>query len=120
VRARDIRKCNCAGYVSFQIVAAASMKATHYMVLCLGVGIIRAFKGYVLLKVHYFSTSGDSLRSLSRHPVIVLPPKDLFFYYLTNFVAQEPEGSSPHSQQPATGPCPQTVESNPHPPSQSP
>jgi carotenoid cleavage dioxygenase-like enzyme len=35
-------------------------------------------------------------------------------------VAQEPEGSSPHSQQPATGPCPETVESNPHPPGQSP
>jgi hypothetical protein len=31
-------------------------------------------------------------------------------------VAQEPEGSSPHSQQPATGPCPEPVESNPHPP----
>jgi hypothetical protein len=29
-------------------------------------------------------------------------------------VAQEPEGSSPHSQQPATGPCPETTESNPH------
>jgi hypothetical protein len=39
---------------------------------------------------------------------------------LTNSVAQEPEGSSPHSQQPATGPCPEPVESNPHPPSQSP
>jgi hypothetical protein len=39
---------------------------------------------------------------------------------LTNSVAQEPEGSSPHSQQPATGPCPETVESNPHPRSQSP
>jgi hypothetical protein len=39
---------------------------------------------------------------------------------LTNSVAQEPEGSSPHSQQPATGPCPETVESNLHPPSQSP
>jgi hypothetical protein len=35
-------------------------------------------------------------------------------------MAQEPEGSSPHSQQPATGPCPETVESNPHPPSQFP
>jgi hypothetical protein len=35
-------------------------------------------------------------------------------------MAQEPEGSSPHSQQPATGPCPEPVESNPHPPSQSP
>jgi hypothetical protein len=39
---------------------------------------------------------------------------------LTNSVAQEPEASSPHSQQPATGPCPEPVESNPHPPSQSP
>jgi hypothetical protein len=29
-------------------------------------------------------------------------------------VAQEPEGSSPHSQQLATGPCPEPVESNPH------
>jgi hypothetical protein len=35
---------------------------------------------------------------------------------LTNSVAQEPEGSSPHSQQPATGPCPETVESNSHTP----
>jgi hypothetical protein len=30
-------------------------------------------------------------------------------------VAQEPEGSSPHSQQLATGPYPEPVESNPHP-----
>jgi hypothetical protein len=35
---------------------------------------------------------------------------------LTKSVAQEPEDSSPHSQQPATGPCPEPVESNPHPP----
>jgi hypothetical protein len=34
----------------------------------------------------------------------------------TNSVAQEPEGSSPHSQQPATVPCSEPVESNPHPP----
>jgi hypothetical protein len=40
--------------------------------------------------------------------------------YINNSVAQEPEGSSPHSQQPATGPCPKPVESNPHPRSQSP
>jgi hypothetical protein len=33
---------------------------------------------------------------------------------VTNSVAQESEGSSPHSQQPATGPCPEPVESNPH------
>jgi hypothetical protein len=30
-------------------------------------------------------------------------------------VAPEPEGSSPHSQQPATGPCPKTNKSTPHP-----
>jgi hypothetical protein len=48
------------------------------------------------------------------------PRKVLQKFLLTNSVAQEPEGSSPHSQQPATGPCPETVESNPHPPSQSP
>jgi hypothetical protein len=36
--------------------------------------------------------------------------------YLPNSVAQEPEGSSQHSQQPATGPCPEPVESNPQPP----
>jgi hypothetical protein len=34
---------------------------------------------------------------------------------LTNSVEQEPEGSSPHSQQPATGPCPELAESNAHP-----
>jgi hypothetical protein len=33
-------------------------------------------------------------------------------------MVQEPEGSSPHSQ-PATGPCPEPAESNPHPPSQT-
>jgi hypothetical protein len=39
---------------------------------------------------------------------------------ITNSVAQEPEGSSPHSQQPVTDPCPEPVESNQYPPSQSP
>jgi hypothetical protein len=39
---------------------------------------------------------------------------------ITKSVAQEPEGSSSHSKQPATGPYPELVESNPHPPSQSP
>jgi hypothetical protein len=33
---------------------------------------------------------------------------------VTNSEAQEPEGSTPHSQQPATGTCPEPVESNPH------
>jgi hypothetical protein len=36
----------------------------------------------------------------------------LIIIIITNSVAQEPEGSSPHSQQPATGPCPETVEFN--------
>jgi hypothetical protein len=31
-------------------------------------------------------------------------------------MGEEPEGSSPHSQQPATGPSTEPVESNPHPP----
>jgi hypothetical protein len=46
--------------------------------------------------------------------------KEMRQWILTNSVVQEPEGSSLHSQQPATGPCPETVESNPHPPTQSP
>jgi hypothetical protein len=44
----------------------------------------------------------------------------LNFWIKTNSVVQEPEGSSPHSQQPATGPYPKPVESNPRPSSQSP
>jgi hypothetical protein len=39
---------------------------------------------------------------------------------LTNTVEPEPEGSSPHSQQPANGPYPEPGESTPHPPNQSP
>jgi hypothetical protein len=35
-------------------------------------------------------------------------------------VAPEPEGSSPHSQQPATSPYPEPVESTPHPPTNLP
>jgi hypothetical protein len=38
-------------------------------------------------------------------------------YGVTNSVAQEPEGSSPHSQQLAAGPYPDPVESNTPPPS---
>jgi hypothetical protein len=37
----------------------------------------------------------------------------------TNSMAQEPEGSSPHSEQLATGPYPEPAESNPHPHIQS-
>jgi hypothetical protein len=39
---------------------------------------------------------------------------------VTNCVAPEPEGSSPHSQQPANGPYPEPAESTPHTPNQSP
>jgi hypothetical protein len=35
---------------------------------------------------------------------------------LTNSVAPEPEGSSPHSQQPVNDPYPEPGESTPHPP----
>jgi hypothetical protein len=35
---------------------------------------------------------------------------------VTNSVAPETEGSSPHSQQPASGPYPEPGESTPHPP----
>jgi hypothetical protein len=38
------------------------------------------------------------------------------FRLYTNSVAPEPEGSSPHSQNPATGPNPEQGESTPHAP----
>jgi len=38
----------------------------------------------------------------------------------TNSVAPEPEGSSPYSQEPATGPYPEPTGSNLYSPSQSP
>jgi hypothetical protein len=37
--------------------------------------------------------------------------------YLTNSVGPEPEGSSPHSQEPTTGPYPEPTGSNLHSPS---
>jgi hypothetical protein len=40
--------------------------------------------------------------------------------WLTNSVAPELEGSSPHSQQPANDPYAEPGESTPHPPNQSP
>jgi hypothetical protein len=40
----------------------------------------------------------------------------VFFILKTKFVVPEPEGSSPHSQQPASGPYPEPGESTPHPP----
>jgi hypothetical protein len=52
--------------------------------------------------------------------IFVMEKYVVFFEVRTNFVAQEPEGSSPHSQQPATGPYSEPAESNPPPPSQSP
>jgi hypothetical protein len=38
-----------------------------------------------------------------------------FWFMLTNSVESEPEFSSSHSQQPATGPYPEPIESTPHP-----
>jgi hypothetical protein len=40
----------------------------------------------------------------------------LFLSLTTNSVVPEPEGSSPHSQQPANNPYPEPGESTPHPP----
>jgi hypothetical protein len=40
----------------------------------------------------------------------------IWLVYITNSVAKEPEGSSPHSQHLITGPYPEPVESNPPPP----
>jgi hypothetical protein len=42
------------------------------------------------------------------------------YIHVTHTVAPEPEGSSPHSQQPASGPYPEPAESTPHPLNQSP
>jgi hypothetical protein len=39
--------------------------------------------------------------------VLMQSNSNYVFGKLTNSVAQEPEGSSPHSQQPATGPYPE-------------
>jgi hypothetical protein len=52
-------------------------------------------------------TTSSSLRLRFTHKSIQL--------ILTDSVAQELEGSSPHSQQPATDSYPEPVESNPHP-----
>jgi hypothetical protein len=41
-------------------------------------------------------------------------------YHLTNSVAPEPAGSSPYSQEPATGPYHEPTESTLHSPGQSP
>jgi hypothetical protein len=47
--------------------------------------------------------------------VEVFPTRGSTNWHLTNSVAQEPESSSPHSQQPATSPYPESVYFNPHP-----
>jgi hypothetical protein len=76
-----------------------------------------------MTNVFYITRRLASMCARSRHNLSVLvtvtvPGVNIWIRVskLTNSVAQEPEGSSPHSQQPATGPCPETVESNPHPP----
>jgi hypothetical protein len=46
---------------------------------------------------------------------MIICPKSVFFKYLTNSVAPDPEGSSPHSQQPANGPYSEPGESTPYP-----
>jgi hypothetical protein len=60
-------------------------------------------------KARFFEMHHTIVRTLQNRQ-IYLSTTDL-----TNSVTQEPEGSSPHSQQPAASPCPEPVESNPHP-----
>jgi hypothetical protein len=63
---------------------------------------------YQQITLPIISTSSSSSYATSERLVAALENQ-------TKPVAQEPEGSSPHSQQPATGPSPEPVESNPHP-----
>jgi hypothetical protein len=51
---------------------------------------------------------GCSSEMLS-HPVNIIIVIIIMTFILTNSVAQETKGSSLHSQQPATGPCPEPV-----------
>jgi hypothetical protein len=90
-----------------------------------------------LIRVPFFHSSGNtscshisfksgskivavSLVSIFNTYGVTVSIPGAFPLFNSNSVAQEPEGSSPHSQQPATGPCPEPVKSNPYPPSQSP
>jgi hypothetical protein len=55
------------------------------------------------------------IKSMQLKKTLVICIQTIELAQLTNSVAPEPEGSSPHSQQPANGPYPEPGESTPHP-----
>jgi hypothetical protein len=65
---------------------------------------------------NYLSYIHFNINFSSNHGVT----RGLLHWYITNSVAPEPEGSSPYSQKPATGPYPEPTGPNLHSPSQSP
>jgi hypothetical protein len=70
----------------------------------------------ILLLLHSSLAQIFSLQACSQTPSVYalhLSMRDEVL--LTISMAQEPEGSSPPSKQPATDPCPELVKSNPHP-----
>jgi hypothetical protein len=80
----------------------------------------------------HFSCESSEMSELAAYKLFVRPSIYLFLVCtvnehakmiveeLTNSMVQEPKGSSPLSQQLSTGPYPEPVKSNLHPPSQSP
>jgi hypothetical protein len=78
---------------------------------------------FILLSIVYVTALSPTFSSLSLAFGFKGSGMRLPLYHdalSNNSMAPEPEGSSPHSQQPATGPCPETVEFTPHPPPISP
>jgi hypothetical protein len=59
----------------------------------------------------------ERIRSTSQSHHLI---KSIWNKDVTNSMVPKPEGSSPHSQQQADDPYPETGESTPHPPPQSP
>jgi hypothetical protein len=78
----------------------------------------------LIVHVHFSKSSSNGFKRTLENKCEQLFSERTHFDYtrsdkqavVTNSVAQEPEGSSPHTQQPVTGPCPELVESNPPPP----
>jgi hypothetical protein len=87
--------------------------------LCLSVPLLFAFKKVInrfrrnlVLKGNIICRMNLIYVSMFRLNII-----RAFTWLSTNYVALKPEHSSPHLQQPATGPYPEPGESTPHPPS---
>jgi hypothetical protein len=66
------------------------------------------------------SFQAEDSDQLATSPHVEEKPRPLATVAITNSLALEPEGSSPHSQKPASGPYPEPTGSNLHSPSQSP